>query len=118
MLTAMDDDRLPGEDGPLLMRRGGAPITNAEALGVARRQARLQLQHGRKVVGGIPEALPGPDERVQAAWRLPQRLLMRARAKAEMEDATLTAIVEAALDAYVEAPPGAVVRYQLPPGRN
>ena len=113
---AQDDGLLPGEDGPLPLRLYGAPITDAEALGVARRLARLLAANNRKSVGGIPDELP--DVRVQAAWRLPQRLLMRARAKAEMEDVPLTAVIERALEAYVESPPGAYIQYRLPPGRG
>ena len=108
-------DTFPGEDGPLPMRVGGEPITDAEALGVARRIARLQAAQGRKLTAlAEPAELPRWDARpVQAAYRLHPRLLMRVRAKAEMEGRTVTDVVEEALEGYAASPPGSRPRYTL-----
>jgi hypothetical protein len=105
------DDALPGELAPLPMRYGGAPITDAEALGVHRR---LQAVLGRPV----PDELPAHDARIiQTAHRLPPRLLARVRAKAEMEGVTVTDILRDALESYSASPPGSKVSY-IPPKRR
>lgn len=94
------------------MRHGGEPITDAEALGVARRLARLA---GRPV----PDALATTGDRlIPAAYRLPGALLARARAKAEMEEITVTQVIADALTAYANSAPGSVVSYRLPPPRR
>ncbi|NCT91988.1 hypothetical protein GXB85_13655 [Cellulomonas sp. APG4] len=109
--------QLPGEDGPLPMRRGGAPITDDEALGVARRLARVQVAHGRRLTSlSAPTELPAPDTRIQSAHRLPARLLMRVRAKAEMEGRTVTSVIEDALREYADSVPGSRLR-AIPPRR-
>lgn len=107
---------LPGEDGPLEMRHGGEPITPDEALGVARRWARVARGQGRKLTNlDVPEQLPPPDATlVPAAYRLPPRLLMFVRAKAEMEGRTLTDVITEALEAYANSAPGSKVRYRAP----
>lgn len=107
----MPDDALPGELAPLPMRYGGAPVTDAETLGVHRR---LQAVLGRPV----PEELPAHDARiVQTAHRLPPRLLARVRAKAEMEGVTVTDVIRDALEAYSACSPGSKVTYQPPKRR-
>lgn len=116
----MTDELLPGEDGPLPMRHGGAPISDAEALGVARRLARLQADRGRRLTAlAEVDELPPPDAvLVQSAHRLPPRLLMRVRAKAEMEGVTVSSIIEASLKEYADSPPGSKVRYVPPRKRD
>ena len=104
---------LPGESGPLEMRYGGAPVTDEEALGVARRMARMAEAHGRKA-GAMRkvERFPSEDAAlVQAAHRFPPAALFRARAKAEMEGRTLTEVLTEALEAYAASSPGAQVQY-------
>lgn len=100
---------LPGEDAPLAMRYGGEPITPAEALGVARRLARLAADRGRTGrAATIPDALPPVDGGTTlGTYKLPVRLLAFVRAKAEMEERTVTDVVTEALEAYVATPPGA-----------
>ena len=117
-MTTHDAEPLPGEDAPLPMRFGGAPVTDQEALGVARRLARAQTAQGRKLSNlAEPTVLPPADARlVQSAHRMPPRLLMRARAKAEMEGVTLTSVITAALEAYASSPPGAKPAFVLPGG--
>lgn len=109
---------LPGESGPLEMRYGGAPVTDEEALGVARRMARLQKAQGRKLSSlGAVDEMPAHDApKVQSAHRFSPALLFRVRAKAEMEGVTLTEVVETALEAYAASSPGAKVQYV--PRRN
>ncbi|WP_188037084.1 hypothetical protein [Actinotalea sp. JY-7885] len=106
---------LPGELAPLdpATRPYGAPVSDAEALGVARRHARLQAAHGRKGAGAVPDELPAPEARVaMAAWRLAPRVLARARAKAELEGVTMTQVITDALSAYASSSPGAQVQYR------
>jgi len=108
--------QLPGEDGPLDMRYGGEPITADEALGVARRLARKELAVGRrntKLV--VPEELPPVTiAKTSHIFRLPPRSVAYARARAEMEGTTLSAIVEEALDAYGRGVPGSRITYTPP----
>lgn len=106
-------DVLPGEIGPLPMRYGGEPITDAEALGVARRLGRMRAAQGRNMSAmAAPEELPPMDANlVQSAHRLSPRLLMRVRAKAEMEGFNVTDIIREALEAYAGSAPGARVQY-------
>ncbi len=104
----------PGEDGPLAMRYGGEPITADEALGVARRHARVMQTQGRTGrASAIPDALPpvegGPT--VLGTYKLPTRLLAFVKAKAEMEGVTVTDVVREALEAYAAASPGARVAW-------
>ena len=117
-MTTPDENTLPGESGPLPMRFGGAPVTDQEALGVARRLARKQAAQGRKLSNlAEPDTLPPADANlVQSAHRMPPRLLMRARAKAEMEGVTLTSVMTAALEAYASSPPGARIAFVVPGG--
>lgn len=116
LTAARTAERLPGEDGPLEMRHGGAPITPDEALGVARRWARVARGQGRRLRNlDLPNELPLPDATlVPAAYRLPPRQLMFVRAKAEMEGRTVTDIVTEALQGYAESAPGARVQYKAP----
>ncbi|WP_182112783.1 hypothetical protein [Actinotalea sp. JY-7876] len=111
---------LPGEHAPLdpATRPYGQPVTDAEALGVARRVARKALSEGRRRSSmAVPVELPPADApSVMSAWRLPARLLMRARAKAELEGVTLTRVLGEALSAYASSSPGATVQYRAMPG--
>src|SRR5690606_41152175 len=85
-MTSTPAGPLPGEDAPLAMRPGGAPITPEEALGVARRVARVARAHGRLVRLDAVDELPPEDATlVPAAYRLPPRLLHAMRAKAEID---------------------------------
>lgn len=119
---------LPGESEPLAMRYAGEPITPDEALGVARRHHMRTLSQrvaakNRGVKNGIggpvevpepPDELPSPHARaVPAAYRLPPRLLAFVRAKAEMENRTVTDVIVEALQAYIAASPGAKVQYRV-----
>jgi hypothetical protein len=119
--TADAGPSLPGEDGPLdpEQRPHLAPITDAEALGVARRHARKAIKDGRRRTAmAVPDELPPPDAPpIMTAWRLPPRLLLRAKAKAELEDrTTLTRVLIDALAAYAASSPGAVVQYRAVAG--
>jgi hypothetical protein len=111
--TKPQTDTLPGELEPLVMRYGGDPIKDEEALGVARRLARVQEAQGRNLSAmSAPDALPPIDARmVQSAHRFPPRLLYRVRAKAEMEGVTVTAVLREAMEAYANSSPGAKVTY-------
>lgn len=114
--TRADRENLPGQDDPLEMRYNGEPVTDDEALGVARRIAHLQRAQGRSLTGmGEVDELPAHNaKRLTAAWRLPPRTLFRARARAEMEGATMSEVVSEALKAYADAPPGSRVEYRMP----
>jgi len=112
---------LPGELAPLdpTTRPWGAPISDAEALGVARRHARIAASHGRRRTHlSLPDALPSPDAPpIMAAYRIPAHLIMKARAKAgDLEDTTVTRVIIDALQAYVSASPGAQVQYRAMTG--
>ncbi|GAB2972929.1 hypothetical protein [Actinotalea caeni] len=114
-MTSTPAGPLPGEDAPLAMRPGGAPITPEEALGVARRVARVARARGRLVRLDAVDELPPEDATlVPAAYRLPPRLLHAVRAKAEMEGRSVTAVLTEALQAYADSPPAATVRYRVP----
>jgi len=98
------------------MRHGGEPVTADEALGVARRHARLVAETSRRQPPReVPDVLPPVGAaKTQVLFRLPPRSLAYARARAEMEGATLTQIVEEALDAYGRGVPGSRVTYTPP----
>lgn len=119
MAVPQTDELLPGEDGPLEMRYGGEPVTPEEALGVARRWARVAATQGRQRTNlALPEEVPPLDATlIPAAYRLPPRLLMLVRAKAEMESTTVTAVVTEALTAYAASSPGSKVYYKAPKAR-
>lgn len=106
----------PGEDAPLPMRIGGQPITDAEALGVARRYVREQNETSGKNEP-VPDELPLPSEPGRTpieSFRLPRRRKWRARARAEMEGKSLTEVINEALEAYGNSSPGSVVQYVMP----
>lgn len=109
---------LPGEEEALEFRLGGEPITPDEALGVARRMARVHAAYAEarnNPAPPVPDALPPADAGpVPAAYRLPPRLLSFVRAKAEMEGTTVTAVIIEALTAYANSVPGARVEYRMP----
>lgn len=93
---------LPGENAPLEMVPGRGPITEAEALGVARRLARREIANGRKNTKvTVPDELPAEDAlRTSSLFRLPPRMMAFVKARAEMEGRTVTSVVEEALAAY------------------
>lgn len=118
---------LPGELQPLEPRPFGDPIKPDEALGVARRhhmKTQSQRNAARKRARGPqtppvpvadpPTELPHPEARpVQAAFRLPPRLLMLARGQAELEGGrTLTEVITEALEAYTRGAPGSRFVYR------
>ncbi len=115
-MAELPSTSLPGEIEPIPMRYGGDPITDTEALGVARRLARQHKAAGRKLTSlDLPDELPPLDApAVQSAHRIPPRLLLRVRAKAEMEGRTVTSVILEALEGYAASPPGARVRYIAP----
>lgn len=95
---------LPGEDGPIPFEPGRR-ITRDEALGVARRLSRRVLRaQGRTNLPG--EEWPEPDELAMAAYRVPERTLYTARAKAEAEGTALTDVVRELLWSYGHSPMG------------
>jgi hypothetical protein len=98
---------LPGEDAPLAWRAGRGPVTEDEALGVARRLARRALAIKRPGTRApIPEEVPSElANRVSSIHRMPPRVLAFARARAELEGRTLTDVVEGALRAYGKGAP-------------
>lgn len=102
----MIDDLLPGEAGPLPLRVRGLPISEREALGVARRHARLLGERGRHGRGTEPpESFPVDAPPVMASYKIPPRVLAYARARCEMEGVSVTDLVLAALIAYGEGNP-------------
>src|SRR5690606_31563470 len=110
-MTSTPAGPLPGEDAPLAMRPGGAPITPEEALGVARRVARAR---GRLVRLDAVDELPREDATlVPAAYRLPPRLLHPVRAKAEMEGRSVTAVLTEALQDASDSPAASSVRFRV-----
>lgn len=103
----------PGEDAPLVLRAGGQPITDDEALGVARRwvrEANERLGHSEPLPSQLP--LPStPGVTPLASFRISRREVMLSRAKAEMEGRSLTEVVREILAAYNRSEPGATVQY-------
>lgn len=99
---------LPGEQYPLPMRVGGAPITADEALGVLRRKHRVAARNPKCTVT-IPDQLPDDGETAAFNFRLPARLMAHVNARAEMERESLTSVVKRLLTAYAEGSPGTPV---------
>lgn len=88
------------------MRYLGDPITETEALGVARRLADVT---GR----ALPDELPVEGAPVVlTAFRISPRVLAFARARAEAEGLTMTDVVRAALSAYAGGRLGSVTSFQ------
>lgn len=89
------------------------PITADEALGVARRLGRLELERGRAGQrAGIPEELPPPGALRSSTFRLDARVLAHVRARAEAEGLGVTDVVRAALQAYATGRPGTPTTYE------
>jgi len=108
--------KYPGEDAPLPFRHGGQPISDDEAVGVARRYVREQNEVSGKDEP-LPTELPLPQEPGRTpieSFRLPRRRKWRARARADMEGRSLTDVINEALEAYANASPGSTVQYVLP----
>ncbi|WP_168582981.1 hypothetical protein [Gephyromycinifex aptenodytis] len=103
------EDALPGELKPLPWVPDRGPITDAEALGVARRRRRVELAGQPKTTGqrsGVPQELPADSSPKKAAvFRLPARAMAIAHARAEMEGVPLTAVLEEMLVAYAGGAP-------------
>ena len=102
------------------MRYGGEPVSEAEALGVARRLARtfaaaVPAGSGRRIKAMADvESWPPASRMTQVAWRMPQGLIFRVRARAEMEGRTVTDVVREALEAYASSSPGSRATYATP----
>lgn len=105
------DEALPGELKPLDWFQGRGPITEEEALGVLRRRRRVELAGVPKSQGRraeVPDGLPasgGPKK--AAVFRLPERVMAFAHARAEMEGIPLTTVLEEKLREYAEGAPDA-----------
>lgn len=103
------EEALPGELKPLEWVAGRGPITDDEALGVLRRRRRVELAGHPKTKGhrsGVPEQLPPPvGPKKASVFRLPQRTVARAHARAEMEGIPLTTVLEELLCTYAEGTP-------------
>ncbi len=105
------DEALPGELKPLDWFEGRGPITADEALGVMRRRRRVELagvpkSRGRRA--GVPDDLPaegGPKK--ASVFRLPERTMAYAHARAEMEGVPLTTVIEEMLREYAAGVPDA-----------
>lgn len=114
----MPDTPLPGEAGPLPRRFGGRPVTDEEALGVARRLARLTAETGRAKgkLAEIPEMMPPMSDLTLTAYRVPTATIHRVRARAEVEGRRVTDVVREVLEGYAGSAPGTVARWELPTG--
>lgn len=103
------EDALPGELKPLPWVPGRGPITDEEALGVARRRCRVELAGQPKTSGqrsSVPDELPAQCAPKKAAvFRLPARAMAVAHARAELEGVPLTAVLEEMLVAYATGAP-------------
>lgn len=103
------DEALPGELKPLDWFDGRGPITPEEALGVMRRRRRVELAGVPKSRGkraGVPDELPpigGPKK--ASVFRLPERTMAFAHARAEMEGVPLTTVIEEMLRDYADGAP-------------
>ncbi|MBO3130157.1 hypothetical protein [Dermatophilus congolensis] len=103
------DEALPGELKPLDWYEGRGPITDGEALGVLRRRRRVELAGVPKSRGkraGVPEELPpavGPKK--ASVFRLPERTMAFAHARAELERVPLTTVIEEMLRDYATSAP-------------
>lgn len=103
------DEALPGELKPLDWFPGRGPITEEEALGVLRRRRRVELAGIPKSSGRrseVPDELPragGPKK--ASVFRLPERVMALAHARAEMEGIPLTTVLEEKLREYAEGSP-------------
>lgn len=104
------EDGYPGELAPLRFRHGGPALSDDEALGVARRAARHQLQRRGKLAANQikvdDEWLPDDDIRTMTAHRLPVGLWARVKALSEMEGRDSTSVIIEALEAYASSVPG------------
>ncbi len=114
MLALMTTDRLPGEDSPVPMTWARGPITDAEALGVARRTVRADRERARAGQRReVPEVLPARGaDRTSSVFRLDTHDAWVARARAEAEGVPLAAVVAAALAAYADGRPGTPTTFE------
>jgi hypothetical protein len=95
-------DELPGEFEALTWHAGRGAVTEQEALGVARRQQRLHAKRRAELITELPA---GDETKHISVYRLPPRALMFAKARAEIERTTLTAVLEAFLTEYAFGTP-------------
>lgn len=105
-----DSDAYPGEARPLKYEPGRGPVTDDEILGVMRRRARLELAASPKRAGAtrkeIPAELPSIHARKEPVMtRLPPLVTAAARARAEIEELNLAALLEAFLAEYASGTP-------------
>lgn len=109
-------DVLPGEDAPLPRRFGGRPVSDEEALGVARRLARLTAASGRAKgkLAEPPVEMPPMSDLTLSAYRLPTPTIYRVKARAEAEGRRVTDVVRELLEGYASAPPGTLPTWHLP----
>lgn len=107
--TTTTINALPGELAPLEWTEGRGPITADEALGVARRLARKEIERGRpNSKTTIPGELPDYDAvRSSFLFRLPPRMMAFVRARADIEDRTVTSVVEELLTMWAYSTPNA-----------
>lgn len=104
---------LPGEFEPLTWQPGRGPVTAEEALGVERGKQRA----GGKTEQELLQELPSDEEKKEtASFRLPARVMLFAKARAQVERTSLTAVVQAALTGYargIPQEPEAVLAHHL-----
>ncbi|TRW46426.1 hypothetical protein [Georgenia yuyongxinii] len=118
--TLTESELLPGQDAALQRGRGETGVTERQVLRVARRLDREAREHGRpRIHLEVSDGLPGRDVNlVMASWRVPPRDLLFARARAEVEGSSLSAILRAFLAEFATTPPGSTVRLELPGRRS
>ena len=118
-MAATAPKMLPGEQAPLPPRVGGAPPTEQEALGTARRMAREQAARQGKQLE-LPETMPFKETSGTTpllSVRVGKRTLWFGHAKADMEKRSISDVVREALDAYGQTPPGSRMVF-VPPGQE
>ncbi|MBB5474608.1 hypothetical protein HF998_00460 [Cellulomonas hominis] len=110
-------EMLPGEAGPLPMEVGGPPVTEAEVLGVWRRWVREDNERrGRN--DPLPTELPRPNEKGKTpmfSFRAPMLRMLRARARADREQVSLSVVINDFLERYGQGELGSVPRMVVPP---
>ncbi|WP_024285344.1 hypothetical protein [Cellulomonas sp. KRMCY2] len=92
----------------------GFPVTDSDVLAHARAIARDLERRGHPIrVPSENIELPAVDARfVQSAHRMPPRMLMRARLRANMEGREVTDVIVAALTAYAAGPVGDATTFE------
>jgi len=116
-MTDQPDELLPGEAAPLPMEVGGAPVSDAEVLGVWRRWVRLSNERA-SVPEELPTALPLPNPGGKTpmwSFRMPLIKVLRARARADREGVSLKQVVEDYIDLYGRSEIGSIPKMVVPP---